>query len=115
MLFVLVPLIFLSLFVILMAIDSFFFNGKYLNRSHCSREELKTALEGVLSQENKPIENWDIIPQNWINDIMNIPIKDSTIDQIRLSVVNEMGDGNSFKKLTPEIKLKIQKVIDRLK
>ena len=113
--FIVVPIVILALFLVALFIDANFFDGRYLNRAKITDAQLKQSLEAVLSQGDRSIETWDQIPQDWINDKMIIPLRDSRLDTIRLSVVRAIGDGNSFKYLTPEAKLRIQEAIDQLK
>lgn len=113
--FIIVPILILALFFIALFIDANFFDGNYLNRLNATDSQLKKSLETVLLQSNKPIEDWDPIPQDWINDKMNIPLKDRRLDAIRASVVAAIGDGNTFKRLTPEMISRIQEAIGQLK
>jgi hypothetical protein len=113
--FVIIPIAILALFFIVLFVDSHFMGGRYLNRSNLTDSQFKKSLEAVLSQADRPIEAWDPIPQDWINDKMNISLKNPRLDAIRLSVVKAIGDGNTFKKLTPEAKSLIQEAIGKLK
>lgn len=46
---------------------------------------------------------------------MNIPLRDSRLDAIRLFVVQVIGDTNSLDRLTPEIIARIKEAIEKLK
>lgn len=113
--FIALPIALLVVFFAALFIDSFFLNGKYLNRSPSTGSQLKKSLAAVLSQADRPIESWDPTPQDWIADKMRIPLKDSYLDAIRLSVVGAIGDPGAFKRLTPEMKSRIQEAIAQLK
>ncbi len=104
----------LVLFFLAMGIDSYFFDGKYLVRANTTSFELKKSLELVLSQEGKNIKEWNVIPQDWISDKMNIPLKDAKLDEIRKSIVCAIGDSNTFETLNSESKKAIQLAIEKL-
>ena len=112
---VLGPLAIFALFFVALFIDANLFNGRFLNRAKTTDAQLKESLKAVLSQGDLPIEAWNPIPQDWISDKMTIPLQDSRLDAIRLSVVTAIGDGNEFKCLSSEAKLRIQEAIDQLK
>ncbi len=115
MLIILFPIALLAFFFIAVFLDSAFFDGKYLNRAKVSNAQFKILLESVLSQGDRLIDSWDPIPQDWIYDKMLIPLQDPLHEKIRLSVVNAIGDENTFTQLSPEAKKRIQEAIDQLK
>ncbi|MGE3260727.1 MAG: hypothetical protein AB7K68_03000 [Bacteriovoracia bacterium] len=112
--FIILPIAVLAVFFIAMFVDANFLNGKYLVRSRITSDHLKKRLEAMLSQGDRPIENWDRAPQDWVNDKMEIPLKDKRLDDIRISVTSAIGDSGTFKQLTPVAKLRIQEVIEKL-
>lgn len=104
----------LALFLLMIGLDSWLFQGRFLNRSTMSKEQFKQILESVLSQKDRPIADWEIPPQDWCNDKFLIPLKDPYLESLRQSIAQTIEANSSSEKISPQTVRAIETALSKL-
>lgn len=105
----------IALWIIGMNIDERFFGGRFLVRVKTSEIEFKASLEAVLSQKDRPLKDWELVPSDWINDKMNIPIQDRNLDKMREEIVRSINANGMDSRLPNETIQLIKEILRKLK
>ena len=106
---------FFAIFLMALVIDSWFYGGRFLNKTPVSPEQFKQTLESVLSQQNRPVQDWEALPQDWFNDKFRIPLRDSSLEDLRRSIAKSIEANPTAERISLHTVQTIESALSKLK